>query len=79
MLGQHGTAAFDGRNEAIGRAAGGDGRHQGVDCVVPDGLRDLFVDRGVGDDLGVAVGLRSEDEDAGAPFGFVQAVGEELA
>ncbi len=76
--GQHRAALLDRGDEAVGAAAVLDPGDQRGDRVVPDLGLDLGVDAGVGDDLGIALGDRGENQHPGAALGLVQPVREEL-
>ena len=63
---QHVAAALDRGDEAVGDAAVAHMRDQRVDGALPLRLRHPGGDAVVGDDAGIALGQRDEDQDAGA-------------
>jgi len=79
MRGQFVGTFFDDRNEAIRRAACSDLRRQRADGIVPNRGRDLPCNAGVGDDVGITLRQRYEDENAGAPLGMLQTMRGKLA
>ena len=62
MLGQHRAAFLDRGDETVARAAVRDRRRQRRDRVVPHFGRNLLVDAGIRDDLGIAFRLRRKDQ-----------------
>src|SRR5262249_24329611 len=76
---QHGAALLDRGDEAVAGAAVLDACNQRGDRLLPDRRRHLGIDAGVGHDLGIVLGGRGKNEDAGALFGAVEPLREELA
>ena len=78
MLGEHGAAHLDRRDEAVGDAAFARMGDQGVDGALPVRLRNARGDAVVGDDAGIMLGERDEDQDAGTVALSRDRAGEEL-
>src|ERR1700755_3246411 len=78
MRGEHRAATLDRGDETVGRPAVSDRANQRLDCLVPYRRWYLVVDSTVGDDLGIALGGRSENQHAGALLGLVEAWRVEL-
>ena len=68
----------DGAHEALAGFALGNVVRQVVDDGLPLLLGHPLVDRGIGHDLGVALGHRDEDQHAGASRSGVEVLGQEL-
>src|SRR5437763_13327413 len=66
-------------DEAVVGAAVPDACDQRGDCLVPHVGGDFGVDAGIGHDLGIALGRRREDQDAGAVLSAMQTLSQELA
>ena len=78
VLREDGADGSDGRDKAVGRVAATDGGGEVVNDVLPRPRGHLCVDPLVGDDLGMTLGHRDEQQDPGAPGRRVQVLDEEL-